>query len=341
MLLRALSLVFRALSLFLFLVSVEQVAKADPVTAITGAIGLGGNLLGGIFGKKSANKAADLQAQAAARAKQELIDRTEQANLQIVGGGADVGKQVRTAAGEATARSDEATKNANELLDPYRESGDAANAELSKGLVDGGIFNRNPTMADITIDPGFAFRQSEDQKAIQRSAAAKGGVLGGGVLKALQDRSQALASSEYGAAFERFRKSIGDRFSNLFNVSGRGKDVSSEQGKNLIGAGTRAGDLNLTSAEYAGDKNYDATKTASQNLIGSAQQGGEYDTQAANAKASGIVGGTNALWGGINGGIGAATGAIQLHQILKDPSLNYFRSPGTTRLSGIGGTRIP
>ncbi len=308
----------------------------DPVTAITGAVGIGTNLLGGIFGKKSANKAADLQAAAAANAKRELIERTDQANAQIVGGGADVGKQVRQSAGEGIARVDEQTINANKLLDPYREAGDTATNLLSSELEKTG---RMPTLEELQLDPGYDFRKREGQQAIERSAAARGGVLGGGVLKDLTNYAQGAASQEYANAFDRFTKTTQNRFNNLFSVSGRGRDVSSEQGKNLIAGGQFGANLNVGSAEYAGDKNYDATRLASQNLIGTAQQGGEYDTQGANARASGIVGGTNALWGGINGGVNSAVGGVQLHQLLKDPSLNYFGRPryATTSTSPIGG----
>ena len=52
-------------------------------------------------------------------------------------------------------------------------------------------------------DPGAAFRQSEARKALEASAAARGGLLSGGALTALQARSQDLASQEYGNAWDR------------------------------------------------------------------------------------------------------------------------------------------
>ena len=52
-------------------------------------------------------------------------------------------------------------------------------------------------------DPGAAFRQSEARKALEASAAARGGLLSGATGGALQRQSQDLASQEYGNAWQR------------------------------------------------------------------------------------------------------------------------------------------
>ena len=52
-------------------------------------------------------------------------------------------------------------------------------------------------------DPGAAFRQTEARKALEGSAAARGGLLSGSTLGALQRQSQDLASQEYGNAWQR------------------------------------------------------------------------------------------------------------------------------------------
>jgi hypothetical protein len=56
---------------------------------------------------------------------------------------------------------------------------------------------------DLTQDPGYAFRLSEGQKALERSAAARGGLLSGGTGKALQRFGQEFGSQEYGNAYNR------------------------------------------------------------------------------------------------------------------------------------------
>lgn len=55
----------------------------------------------------------------------------------------------------------------------------------------------------LANDPGVQFRQDEARKALEGSAAARGDLLSGGNLKALQSRSQDLASQEYGQAWNR------------------------------------------------------------------------------------------------------------------------------------------
>lgn len=61
------------------------------------------------------------------------------------------------------------------------------------------------SLADLNADPGVQFRMDAANKALQRSAAAKGGSLGGGQLRALSELNQGLASQEYGAAHARAR----------------------------------------------------------------------------------------------------------------------------------------
>jgi hypothetical protein len=52
-------------------------------------------------------------------------------------------------------------------------------------------------------DPGYAFRLAEGQKALDRQAAARGGLISGGALKAAQRYGQEMGSQEYGNAYSR------------------------------------------------------------------------------------------------------------------------------------------
>jgi hypothetical protein len=56
---------------------------------------------------------------------------------------------------------------------------------------------------DLQADPGYGFRLSEGLKALERSAAARGGLLSGGTGKALTRYGQDMASQEFGNAFNR------------------------------------------------------------------------------------------------------------------------------------------
>lgn len=56
---------------------------------------------------------------------------------------------------------------------------------------------------DLTRDPGYAFRLSEGLKGLERSAAARGGLMSGATGKALTRYGQEAASQEYTNAYNR------------------------------------------------------------------------------------------------------------------------------------------
>jgi len=55
----------------------------------------------------------------------------------------------------------------------------------------------------LTTDPGYGFRLSEGLKALERSAAARGGLMSGATGKALQRYGQEMGSQEFGNAYNR------------------------------------------------------------------------------------------------------------------------------------------
>jgi hypothetical protein len=60
-----------------------------------------------------------------------------------------------------------------------------------------------PTAADMGQDPGYQFRLSQGQKALERSGAARGVTNTGGNMKGLLDYGQQAASQEYGNVYGR------------------------------------------------------------------------------------------------------------------------------------------
>jgi hypothetical protein len=56
---------------------------------------------------------------------------------------------------------------------------------------------------DLGQDPGYAFRLKEGQQALDRQAAARGGLISGGALKAATRYGQEMGSQEYGNAYNR------------------------------------------------------------------------------------------------------------------------------------------
>lgn len=129
-----------------------------------------------------------------------------------------------------------------------------------------GDYMRDFTLADFTRDPGYQFRMDEGARGVEASAAARGGALSGGALKALDRYNQGFASTEYGNAYNRFNADRDRRFNRLSAVAGIGQTAS----RDVAQMGTDA-----------------------------ANRRGEYGMQGANARASGYVGMANAANQGV------------------------------------------
>lgn len=76
----------------------------------------------------------------------------------------------------------------------------------------------------FNTDPSYQFLQDEAAKAVERSAAARGSLYAPSTAKALQERSQALASTEYNNAFNRDMASRSAIYDMLMGVSDAGQN---------------------------------------------------------------------------------------------------------------------
>ena len=74
------------------------------------------------------------------------------------------------------------------------------------------------TMESFQQDPGYAFRLSEGLKALDRTAAARGGLISGSAMKGAMRYGQDMASQEYQNAFNRYNQNRTFN-SNLFNAN--------------------------------------------------------------------------------------------------------------------------
>lgn len=105
---------------------------------------------------------------------------------------------------------------------PFYEAGVNALPGYLSGIAPGGELVRGFTTADYQADPGYGFRMSEGMKALERSAAARGGLMSGATGKALTRYGQDVASQEYQNAYNRFRDTQGLRRNALAGVVGYG-----------------------------------------------------------------------------------------------------------------------
>jgi hypothetical protein len=121
-------------------------------------------------------------------------------------------------------------------------------------------------MTQFQADPGYAFRLSEGQKALERSAAARGGLLSGATGKALVRFGQESGSQEYTNSFNRYLAERAAKLNPLQSLTGMAQTTANTLGN--------------------------AGQTMASNV-------GEAIGSGAAARASGYVGGANALTGGL------------------------------------------
>lgn len=280
------------------------------------------------MGSRASKKAGQIQQEEAQRQAQGFRDvlgeynprigqTAETAATDVLAASGAAGDEARRAAAAAGAGVRADTLAANELLDPYVQMGAEGARSLSEFMAPGGAGSRTFTASDMAAyDPGYQFRLDEAARAVQSSAAARGGALGGGALKALQQRSQDVASSEFGAASDRFRAQQQDRFSRLFGTTELGGRYAGQAGENLIGAGRYEGDIGMRGAEYAGNAGMrgaeyaggirtDAAGRMASNAFDTQRSVADLMTGGAAAQAAGKVGSANAWSAGL-GGIGNA-----------------------------------
>ena len=113
-----------------------------------------------------------------------------------------------------------------ELNAPFREAGITALNKLTPLATNYTPFG----MDQFKADPGYAFRMSEGMKGLERSAAARGGLLSGSMLKGIQRFGQDLGSQEYQNAFNRYQTERNAQLNPLQSLAGVGQTTSQQLG---------------------------------------------------------------------------------------------------------------
>lgn len=229
-------------------------------------------------------------------------------------------KAQKQAAETASAQQERMFQKQVDLQEPFLQGGMTAQNQIMQLLGIGG----DPNAAgygsaaqpfgtqQFEQDPGYAFRQAEGMKALERSAAARGNLLSGSTLKGIQRFGQDLASQEYGNAFNRYQIERSARLNPLQSLMGSGQSAAN-------------------------------TLTGAAGQLGQGLAQNEYNAGA--ARASGYVGGANAL----NQALGSvANYAVQAP--MNNAMMNYYnRSAGMggglsgseANPVGIGGVAYP
>jgi hypothetical protein len=117
---------------------------------------------------------------------------------------------------------------------------------------DFGKYARDFSMADFQQDPGYAFRLSEGQKVLDRAAAARGGLISGGALRAATRYGQDMGSQEYTNAFNRYQTNRSNQLQPLGNLMTLGQNAAANQGASMGTYGTNVGNLTMQAGNAIG-----------------------------------------------------------------------------------------
>lgn len=189
-----------------------------------------------------------------------------------------------------------------DLQKPWLTAGETALNRLSTGLAPGGEFATPFSKTNWQTDPGYQFRLGEGLKALDRQAAARGGLISGAALKAATRYGQDYGSGEYQNAFNRYYQERQNMLSPLQSLAGVGQ----------------------TSAQQIG--------TSGERM---ASNVGDMMTSGAAARASGYVGTANALTGGLNTYLNYQQGQNMLNA-LRGPTPSYGPSMPVPYTANIG-----
>jgi len=166
---------------------------------------------------------------------------------------------------------------------PYRQAGYNALAEMQRtaGNVPGAF---KFGAGDYQADPGYAFRLAEGQKALDRQAAARGGLISGGALRAAQRYGQEMGSQEFGNAYNRA-------------LTGYNTEVAREN--QLYNRQAAMSGIGQTATNLVGQAGQNYATGAGGALGSYGTNVGNLMTSAGAANAAGQVGMANALTGGL------------------------------------------
>jgi hypothetical protein len=142
-----------------------------------------------------------------------------------------------------------------ELQEPFRQAGVNALPELVEAS------RYTPFgMEQFQQDPGYGFRLKEGLRALESSAAARGGLLSGNQMRGVTRFGQELGSQEYTNAFNRYQAERAARLNPLQSLAGMGQSNAAtmaqqagQYGQNLAQGAATMG--NIRASGYTNQAN--------------------------------------------------------------------------------------
>jgi len=168
------------------------------------------------------------------------------------------------AASKAADQQAEAAREAAALVQPYTDAGITGQNKLMEYLGIGGDSDAEGygqyATAEFTPDqflagqdPAYAFRMDEGLKALDQTAAARGGLLSGNALQAAQTYGQGLASQEYQNAFARYQTERANTLGSYQALQSVGQNAAVQQGSQITAAGNAQAAGTVASANVWSD----------------------------------------------------------------------------------------
>lgn len=298
----------------------ESAAEAQVEAARIGADALRDNTQSGLrAARRGTRQATGYLNRTSNRALGEIDRGVESANATIASNTRDIINQ-----------NDRTYSEQSGMLQPFASSGQNALAALGYEL---GLSDRPDGYAGFRATPGYEFMQQEGQRAVDGSAASRGGLFSGATIKAQQERGIGLIDQTYQQFLSRLtdRANTGQNATNALagfagqrganNNSARSNRMAGVAGNALNRGSARAnihtgtGQSLANAATGFGNTSNNAFANLGINLANNAAQAGNAQAEGAygvgNARAAGAIGTGNA-W---NTGIENALGTVQFDQV--------------------------
>lgn len=318
-------------------------AAAPFIGPIVGGVG---SILGGVKGSNAASSAGAVQQRAAQQGMQIIQNALNQVNPPIqtaantaatnaLAAANTAGTNLTNVAGAAGTGVTNAAQAANAYLAPFLQTGTQANQMLANQL--GQLTTPFTAQNMAQYNPGYQFTIDQANKALQSSAAARGGALGGGAASQLNAQTMQIANQQYTQGLQNYLAQNGQIYNMLAGQSAAGQQAAVTSGGNLLSAATTAGGWNYGAAgqagnwltqgtQYGGTMGYNAAQQIAQNTLAGTGQMTNLLTGGAAAQAAGIVGSANALNNMYTGLGNAAIGAGNIYN--QQNTLNTLMNAG-------------
>ena len=137
--------------------------------------------------------------------------------------------------------------------EPFYQAGLSALPAYTQGVMPGGNLVRPFAESDFKTDPGYGFRVSEGLKALDRTAASRGGLLSGATLKGAERFNQDTASQEYQNAYNRYVGNQATQRNALAGLTGFAPTAAATMNAGDVAYGNQATNLASSTANAMGN----------------------------------------------------------------------------------------